>query len=120
MCTVVVLRRPGEAWPLIVAGNRDELLDRPRREPARHWPDRPEVVAGLDQLAGRSWPGLNAHAVAAALLNRRHSPGPAPAKPTRRNIVPPHPHLADPPDAADPCQPLDSSASHDFHTRTPH
>src|SRR3546814_5219481 len=87
MCTVVILRRPGEAWPLIVAANRDELLDRTWREPARHWPDRPEVVAGLDELAGGSWLGLNDHGIVAAILNRRHSLGPAPDKRSRGELV---------------------------------
>ncbi|MET4701142.1 hypothetical protein ABIE65_004188 [Constrictibacter sp. MBR-5] len=87
MCTVVLLRRPNAAWPLIVAANRDELLERPWRAPARHWPDRPEVVAGLDELAGGSWLGLNDHGVVAAILNRRHSLGPAPDKRSRGELV---------------------------------
>ncbi|MFN4089695.1 MAG: NRDE family protein [Alphaproteobacteria bacterium] len=87
MCTVVVLRRPGDSWPLIMAANRDELLDRPWRAPARHWPDRPEVVAGMDELAGGSWLGVNDHGVAAAILNRRHSLGPAPDKRSRGELV---------------------------------
>ena len=29
MCTVVVLRRPGHDWPLILAANRDEMAERP-------------------------------------------------------------------------------------------
>ena len=45
MCTVVVTRRPGHDWPLILAANRDEMINRPWRAPGRHWPDRPEVVA---------------------------------------------------------------------------
>src|SRR3546814_16318516 len=94
MCTVVVLRRPGEAWPLIVAGNRDELLDRPWREPARHWPDRPEVVAGLDELAGGSRLGPNDHGAVAAILNRPHPPGPSPDKPSPRPPVLGAPHHA--------------------------
>ena len=27
MCTVVILRRPGEAWPVVIGANRDERLD---------------------------------------------------------------------------------------------
>ena len=29
MCTLVILRRPGHRWPLIIAANRDEMADRP-------------------------------------------------------------------------------------------
>ena len=78
MCTVVILRRPGHDWPLILAANRDEMTDRPWDGPARHWPDRPEVVAGRDRLAGGTWLGLNRFGVVAGILNRRESLGPRP------------------------------------------
>lgn len=87
MCTVVILRRPGDPWPLILAANRDELAGRPWRAPARHWPDRPEIVAGLDVLAGGSWLGLNDHGVTACILNRHGSLGPAPGKRSRGELV---------------------------------
>lgn len=87
MCTLVLLRRPGHAWPLLIAANRDEQASRPARPPARHWPDRPEVVAGLDVEAGGSWLGLNDHGLVAAVLNRRGSLGPAPGKRSRGELV---------------------------------
>ncbi len=87
MCTVVILRRPGHAWPLLLAANRDEMGDRPWQAPARHWPDRPEVVAGLDELAGGSWLGLNDAGVLAAILNRRNALGPAPGLRSRGELV---------------------------------
>ena len=76
MCTVVILRRPGHDWPLIVAANRDEMAGRPSVPPARHWPDRPKVVGGLDRLAGGTWFGLNDFGVVAGVLNRSDSLGP--------------------------------------------
>ncbi len=78
MCTVVILRRPGDLWPLLLAANRDEMANRPWRGPGRHWPDRPEVVAGMDELAGGTWLGLNDHGLVAGVLNRRASLGPDP------------------------------------------
>ncbi|HEX6144454.1 MAG TPA: NRDE family protein [Geminicoccaceae bacterium] len=87
MCTLVLLRRPGHAWPLLLAANRDEMLSRPWRPPERHWPDRPEVVAGQDELAGGSWLGINDHGVVAAVLNRRGSLGPAAGKRSRGELV---------------------------------
>ena len=78
MCTIVVLRRPGHRWPLLIAANRDEINTRPWLTPARHWGDRPEVRAGLDTLAGGTWLGLNDWGVAAAVLNRINTLGPAP------------------------------------------
>lgn len=86
MCTVVVLFRPDHDWPLILAANRDEMVDRPWRPPGRHWPDRPEVVAGLDLLAGGTWLGLNDHGVVAGVLNRRGSLGPAPGMRSRGEL----------------------------------
>lgn len=77
MCTVVVLRRPGAPWPLILAANRDEMVERPWDAPARHWPDRAHVVAGIDRLAGGTWLGLNDDGLVAAVLNRPSSLGPA-------------------------------------------
>ena len=87
MCTVVILRRPGHDWPLILAANRDEMRDRPWTPPDRHWPERPEVVAGRDQLSGGSWLGINDHGVVAAILNRRGSLGPLPGKRSRGELV---------------------------------
>jgi uncharacterized protein with NRDE domain len=87
LCTVVVLRRSGHRWPLLLAANRDELMDRPARPPARHWPDRPHVVAGLDLEAGGSWLGLNDDGLLAAVLNRRGTLGREAGKRSRGELV---------------------------------
>jgi uncharacterized protein with NRDE domain len=87
MCTVVILRRPDHRWPVLIGANRDEMIDRPWKAPARHWPDRPEVMAGLDVLAGGSWLGINDWGVAAAVLNRTGSLGPAPGRRSRGELV---------------------------------
>ena len=75
MCTAVFLRQPGEKWPFIIACNRDEMLDRPSKNPGRHWPDRPDVTAGMDELAGGSWLGINDDGVVSGILNRKGSLG---------------------------------------------
>jgi Transport and Golgi organisation 2 len=87
MCTVVLLRRPGTAWPLLLAANRDELKSRLWRAPARHWPDRPDVVAGLDELGRGSWLGINDYGVVAAVLNRTGTLGPLAGKRSRGELV---------------------------------
>jgi len=87
MCTLVLSRQPGTAWPLILAANRDELADRPSRPPGRHWPDRAEVVAGLDLEAGGSWLGINDYGVVAGVLNRPGTLGPAAGKRSRGELV---------------------------------
>jgi uncharacterized protein with NRDE domain len=86
MCTVVILRRPGAAWPLILTANRDERVARPWQAPGRHWPDRPEVVAGRDELAGGTWLGLNDTGVVAAVMNREGTLGPDPDKRSRGEL----------------------------------
>ena len=87
MCTLVILRRPGHRWPVLIGANRDEMIDRPWKPPGRHWADRPEVVAGLDILAGGSWLGINDWGVAAAVLNRHGSLGPSPDRRSRGELV---------------------------------
>src|SRR5438874_12785391 len=87
MCTLVILRRPEHEWPVIIGANRDEMIDRAAKPPGRHWPDRTEVVAGLDLLAGGSWLGINDWGVAAANLNRHGSLGPATGLRSRGALV---------------------------------
>src|SRR5262245_8686154 len=87
MCSIVLLIRPGHDWPVIAAANRDEMRDRPWRPPGRHWPDRPQVVAGLDLLAGGRWLGINSDGVVAAVLNRVNALGPAPGFRSRGELV---------------------------------
>ena len=86
MCTVVILYRPDHDWPLIAAANRDEMIDRQCRPPGRHWPERPNVVAGLDELAGGTWLGMNDSGVVAGILNRVNTLGPLPGLESRGKI----------------------------------
>ncbi len=115
MCTVVFLKRPGHAWPLIAAANRDEMAERPWRPPARHWGDRPDVVAGMDELSGGSWLGLNDNGVVAGVLNRRHSLGPQPGKRTRGELVLEMLDHADASEAAAAISDLDGSSYRGFN-----
>lgn len=87
MCTLVLLRRPADRWPLLLAANRDELRNRKSRPPGRHWPDRPQIRAGLDVLAGGTWLGLNDDGLVAGVLNRRGTLGPQPGKRSRGELV---------------------------------
>ena len=86
MCTLVILRRPGHPWPLLLAANRDEMEGRPWLPPGRYWPDREDVVAGLDELAGGTWLGISDDGVVAAVLNRINTLGPAPGMRSRGEL----------------------------------
>ena len=87
MCTLVILRRPGHDWPVVIAANRDEMIDRLWRGPDRHWPDRAHVTAGQDELAGGSWLGVNDDGLCAGILNRTGALGPAAGKRSRGELV---------------------------------
>ncbi|WP_281649393.1 NRDE family protein [Novacetimonas hansenii] len=86
MCTVVISHQPDEAWPLLLAANRDERLDRPWEAPSRHWGDHPTVVGGRDCVAGGSWLTMNDAGVIGAIMNRVGSLGPAPGKRSRGEL----------------------------------
>jgi uncharacterized protein with NRDE domain len=86
MCTVVVLVRPGHAYPLMLAANRDEHMKRPWDPPAAYWPDQPDVVAGRDRTGGGTWMGVNRAGVVAAILNRAGTLGPILGKRSRGEL----------------------------------
>src|ERR1700678_496020 len=86
MCTVVILARPGHAYPLHLAANRDEMLARAWDLPAAYWPEQRDVVAGRDRSGGGTWMGINRAGVVAAVLNRQGSLGPAPGKRSRGEL----------------------------------
>jgi uncharacterized protein with NRDE domain len=115
MCSVIILLRPGHDWPVLIASNRDEMIDRPWSPPARHWPDRPEVVAGKDELAGGSWLGLNETGLVVGMLNRRNTLGPQPGKRSRGELVLDALDFADATDAVDMLQALDPDAYRPFN-----
>lgn len=115
MCSVVILRRPGAPWPVLIAANRDEMADRPWRAPARHWPDRPNVTAGLDELAEGSWMGINDEGVVAAILNRRGTLGPQAGKRSRGELALDALDFADAAEAADALRHLDTRAYRPFN-----
>ena len=86
MCLVVLGLHAHPLYPLVVAANRDEFLDRPS-EPARFWPEAPGFLAGRDLRAGGTWLGVTRSGRFAALTNirdpLRHDPG----APSRGDLV---------------------------------
>src|SRR5258708_34500972 len=52
MCTAVLSIKPG--LPVLLAGVRDELTDRPWEPPGPHWPSYPGLLGGKGLQAGRT------------------------------------------------------------------
>ena len=115
MCTYAFHFDPSAQWPFVIAGNRDEMTARPWSAPAGHWPDRPGVIAGLDQTAGGSWAGMNDDGVIACILNRWDTLGPAEGKRSRGEIVLDALDFADAADAADALSALAPEAYRGFN-----
>lgn len=99
----------------MIAANRDERVDRAWDPPARHWPDRAEVIAGRDREAGGTWLGLNDHGVVAGILNRSGSLGPAAGKRSRGELVLDALDFAAARDAAEALGELDAGAYRSFN-----
>jgi len=72
MCTLALFRDVSPRYPLVIAANRDEYLDRPAAAPAL-LADLPDVVAGKDLEAGGTWLGcrVSPPVLVTGLLNRR-------------------------------------------------
>jgi hypothetical protein len=87
MCTLILLHRPRDRWPTLIGANRDEMRSRPSAPPGRHWPERPQIVAGLDLEAGGTWLGVNDLGLIAAVLDRTGTLGPEPGRRSRGGLV---------------------------------
>lgn len=86
MCTLVVSFQRSARFPLILAANRDEHLQRPSEGWARRTLGA-EMVAPLDVKAGGTWMGVNRHHVVAALTNHHTGRPPDPALRTRGDLI---------------------------------
>jgi hypothetical protein len=73
MCTLIAFHRCREDWPLLVAANRDERLDRPAAAP-RATGRNIRVWAGVDREAGGTWLGINSRGLVVGLTNASRAP----------------------------------------------
>jgi uncharacterized protein with NRDE domain len=69
VCTLIAAFQCFPDWPLVVAANRDERLDRPASGP-KIWREKVRFIAPRDDAAGGSWLGLNEHGLWVAVTNR--------------------------------------------------
>lgn len=70
MCTLIVATRWYADWPLIIAANRDEALDRPAAPPTVREQGGLPFLAPTDLLAGGTWLGLNSAGLFVGITNR--------------------------------------------------
>jgi uncharacterized protein with NRDE domain len=73
MCTLAAAVGVSPVLPLVVAANRDEMLDRPAVPPFL-WPGIPRVVAPRDEVAHGTWLGLSEHGLFVGVTNRAGHP----------------------------------------------
>lgn len=86
MCLVVLGLHAHPLYPLVVAANRDEFLDRPA-DPAGFWPGRHGLLAGRDAKAGGTWLGVTRSGRFSALTNVRDPRAFDPSAPSRGALV---------------------------------
>jgi hypothetical protein len=87
MCTLIVGVAPHAGTPVVLAGIRDEFLDRAWAAPARHWPRYPGLVGGLDLRAGGTWLAADPAARrVAVLLNGTGTPAPEETRRSRGDL----------------------------------
>ena len=80
MCLIAFAIGASPRWPLVIASNRDEFLERPTLPLARWHTDLGhEIISGRDMRAGGTWLGVTPGGRVAFLTNvREASPQPAP------------------------------------------
>ena len=82
MCLLVVCSQVVPGFPLVVAANRDERLDRPATSMTVLQEHSPRILGGRDEQAGGTWLAVNDHGVVAGLTNQ---PSPGGRDPSRRS-----------------------------------
>ena len=85
MCTLAIFVQSLPGFPLVIAANRDEFLDRDATGPAL-LTAAPRIVGGRDLRAGGTWLAISEHGVVAGLLNRRTEALPLASKRSRGEL----------------------------------
>jgi len=85
MCTLAIYVRSLPGFPLVIAANRDEFLDREATGPEL-LVHAPRVVGGRDLRAGGTWLAISERGAVAGLLNRRTEALPIASKRSRGEL----------------------------------
>jgi uncharacterized protein with NRDE domain len=86
VCLLIVFSRVVAGWPLIVAANRDERLDRAADPLTVLRAGGPRTAGGRDLMAGGTWLAVNGPGVVAGLTNKPATEGRDPDKRSRGEI----------------------------------
>lgn len=86
MCLLVFAWQTHAEFPLVFAGNRDELHARPAAA-AGFWNDAPQVVAGRDLQAGGTWLGITVQGRFAVVTNYRDGINPGSGRRSRGELT---------------------------------
>ncbi|HEX6245482.1 MAG TPA: NRDE family protein [Polyangiales bacterium] len=86
MCTIVVLRKLRDDYPLVLATNRDEFYARLSTGPERLL-DQPATVGGRDLVKGGTWMGVTREGLFVGVTNQRAVRPPDPSKRSRGELV---------------------------------
>jgi uncharacterized protein with NRDE domain len=86
MCLLVFAWKTHPDYPLVFAGNRDELHARPATA-AGFWQQSPQILAGRDLQAGGSWLGITAGGRFAVVTNYREGLNPQKAPYSRGGLT---------------------------------
>jgi uncharacterized protein with NRDE domain len=118
MCTLALGFQLDRRWPVVVAANRDEHLDRP----SEGWALRGSGTEGfratpLDRQAGGTWIGVSARGVFAGVTNHyvRFEGFPDRSRRSRGELVPLALAAASAAEAAELLGPMDAAAWNPFH-----
>ncbi|MFH1808703.1 MAG: NRDE family protein [Pseudomonadota bacterium] len=114
MCTLTVAVGLWPQWPLLVAANRDEQLDRASLPPRAWQGERWRFFAPEDAVAGGTWLGLNQRGLFVGVTNRFGAP-PDPARRSRGLLVRDLLDFDDAGTAAAHAAALDPAAYNPFH-----
>jgi len=87
MCLLVLAWQVHPRYRLVVAANRDEFHERPTAAMAK-WPPPDDIIAGRDLRAGGTWLAMDGRSRFGVVTNFRELQGPAPAAPSRGNLIP--------------------------------
>src|SRR3546814_1173668 len=96
MCIAYLAISAHPRWPLFIAANRDEFHQRPTLA-AAPWPDRSDIIAGIDCLGKGSWLGITRKGRFALLTNNRDPSRIITDEPSRGELVSQYLNGSEPP-----------------------